>query len=560
MSQHLNTLVAPFFSFPFSLQIANYHVMSVENRNNDIVKEEKLAVEETELQSSVDSLDNSVLESAVTKLYARKVGLLNHELARIGMGWYQWRLFILAGIGWTADNFWATLNSQAVYQVGLEYNVPTTQLPWGSMSLAIGLCLGAIFWSALSDHIGRRFSFNITLLIGGVVALMAAGAPTFPGYCVFVTFIGFGMGGNLPIDGTLFLEFLPGDWQWLLTFLSVWWALGQLVVTLLAWAFITTFSCSSADNCPASSNLGWRYLFYVTGGISLLMAAARVLTMQLDESPKYLLAKGDDIGVVKMIHIIAKTNGKESTLAEEDFTAIDSEFVEKTNEQLADGAIAPPPTPPIKESLIHRYSVKHIAPLFSTPKLAINTSLIILIWFLIGLSYPLFNASLPLWLRLHNVSTTEGIDQSFREYIGYAVLGIPGSAIGAYLSTLRFGRKGALALSTILTGVFIFLFAAATNNAQVVAFNCVTSITSGSMYGVLYAYTPEVFPAPHRGTGSGLAAAANRLGGIIASIIPMSSSAALSTTVPFWVSASLFTFAGVLVIFLPVESRGHMAL
>lgn len=25
------------------------------------------------------------------------------------------------------------------------------------------------------------------------------------------------------------------------------------------------------------------------------------------------------------------------------------------------------------------------------------------------------------------------------------------------------------------------------------------------MYGVLYAYTPEVFPAPHRGTGVGLA-------------------------------------------------------
>ncbi|KAH8552396.1 MFS general substrate transporter [Umbelopsis sp. PMI_123] len=521
-----------------------------------IVPQEKGTAEEAEIQSSTVSIDNSVLESAVTKLYARKVSLLNNELARIGMGWYQWRLFILAGIGWTADNFWATLNAQAVYQVGLEYNVPTTQLPWGSMSLAIGLCLGAVFWSALSDHVGRRFSFNITLLIGGVVALMAAGAPSFPGYCVFVTFIGFGMGGNLPIDGTLFLEFLPGQWQWLLTFLSVWWALGQLVVTLLAWAFITNFSCSSVDDCPASSNLGWRYLYYTTGGIALLMAAARVVTMQLDESPKYLLAIGQDAGVVKMVHTIAKTNGKETTLAEEDFRAIDSEFGDQTTTQLD----TPAPTSSNKESLIRKYSVKHVAPLFSSPKLAINTSLIIFIWFLIGLSYPLFNASLPLWLRLHNINTATGIDESFREYIGYAVLGIPGSAIGAYLSTLKFGRKGALALSTILSGVFIFLFAAATSNAQVVAFNCVTSVTTGAMYGVLYAYTPEVFPSPHRGTGSGLAAAANRLGGIIASIIPMSSSAALTTTVPFWVSAALFTSAGLLVLLLPVESRGRMAL
>jgi MFS family permease len=517
----------------------------------------KPTVEETDIHSSTESDDNTILDAAVTKLYARKVSLLNNELSRIGMGWYQWRLFILAGIGWTADNFWATLNSQAVYQVGLEYNVSTTELPWGSMSLAIGLCFGAIFWSALSDHIGRRFSFNITLLIGGVVALMAAGAPTFAGYCVFVAFIGFGMGGNLPIDGALFLEFLPGQWQWLLAFLSIWWALGQLIVTLLAWAFITNFSCSSVDNCPTSSNLGWRYLYYVTGGIALLMAAARFITMQLDESPKYLLAQGEDAGVVKMVHIIAKTNGKESTLAEEDFKAIDSEFDEKVPVTLEGHAT---PAPLAKQSLWRKYSIEHVVPLFATPKLALNTSLIIIIWFLIGLSYPLFNASLPVWLRLHNISTSTGIDQSFREYIGYAVLGIPGSAIGAYLTTLRFGRKGALASSTILSGVFIFLFAAAKSNAEVVAFNCVTSVTTGAMYGVLYAYTPEVFPSPHRGTGSGLASAANRLGGIIASIIPMSSAAGLNTTVPFWVSAALFTSAGVLVLFLPVESRGRMAI
>lgn len=251
---------------------------------------EKIVEKEVDIQSTQDSLDNTILEAAVTKTYARKVKILNAELTKIGMGWYQWRLFILAGIGWTADNFWATLNGQAAYQVGLEYNVPTTQLPWGAMSLAIGLFLGAIFWSALSDWIGRRYSFNITLLIGGVVALIAAGSPTFPAYCVFVTLIGFGMGGNLPIDGTLFLEFLPGNWQWLLTFLSVWWALGQLLVTLLAWGLINNFSCTSAQNCPTSSNLGWRYLYYAIGGIALLMAAARVLFMELNESPKFLLS------------------------------------------------------------------------------------------------------------------------------------------------------------------------------------------------------------------------------------------------------------------------------
>jgi MFS family permease len=516
--------------------------------------DEKVAEQEVDIHSTKHSLDNTILEGAVSKIYARKVKILNAELARIGMGWYQWRLFILAGIGWTADNFWATLNGQAAFQVGLEYNVSTTQLPWGSMGLAIGLCLGAIFWSALSDSIGRRYSFNITLLIGGVVALIAAGSPSFPAYCVFVTFIGFGMGGNLPIDGALFLEFLPGDWQWLLTFLSVWWAFGQLLVTLLAWGLINNYSCTNADNCPASSNLGWRYLYYVIGGIALLMAAARVMFMELNESPKFLLSQGLDEEVVKLVQHIAKTNGKESTLSVEDFKAEEDQDTEAeiSNNTTSDVVN--------KQTWLKKYSLQHVTPLFANPKLAINTSLIILIWFLIGLSYPLFGASLPFWLRLRNIDSSESIEQTFREYIGYAVLGVPGSAIGAYLTTLKIGRKGALALSTILNGVFIFLFAAATNNQQIVAFNCVTSITGGAMYGILYAYTPEVFPAPHRGTGSGLAAAANRVGGIIASIIPMSSAASFDTTVPFWVSAALFTSAGVLVIFLPVESRGRTSL
>ncbi|KAH8552398.1 MFS general substrate transporter [Umbelopsis sp. PMI_123] len=425
------------------------------------------------------------------------------------------------------------------------------------MGLAIGLCLGAIFWSALSDWIGRRYSFNITLFIGGIVALIAAGSPTFPAYCVFITFIGFGMGGNLPIDGALFLEFLPGDWQWLLTFLSVWWALGQLLVVLLAWAFINNYSCLSADNCPTASNLGWRYLYYTVGGIALLMAFSRVAFMKLNESPKFLLAQGRDEDVMKLVQLIAKTNGKESTLTLEDFNKngeLDSSDPE--NREVGNTVAKVE----AQGNLLKRYSLEHIKPLFATRKLALNSSLIILIWFLIGLSYPLFGASLPLWLRLHNIDSTESIEQTFREYVGYAVLGIPGSAIGAYLTTLRIGRKGALSLTTVLTGVFIFLFATATNNEQIVAFNAVTSLTSGAMYGILYAYTPEVFPAPHRGTGNGLAAAANRVGGIIASIIPMSSAASFETTVPFWVSASLFTLSGILVIFLPVESRGRTSL
>lgn len=49
-----------------------------------------------------------------------------------------------------------------------------------------------------------------------------------------IALVGFGAGGNLPVDGTMFLEFIPGNKQYLLTFLSIWWAIGQVVASLVA--------------------------------------------------------------------------------------------------------------------------------------------------------------------------------------------------------------------------------------------------------------------------------------------------------------------------------------
>lgn len=78
--------------------------------------------------------------------------------------------------------------------------------------------------------------------------------------CVMIALVGFGAGGNLPVDGTMFLEFIPGNKQYLLTFLSIWWAVGQVVASLIAvslsvhgtprsllislqWVFIANYGC-----------------------------------------------------------------------------------------------------------------------------------------------------------------------------------------------------------------------------------------------------------------------------------------------------------------------------
>ena len=75
-------------------------------------------------------------------------------------------------------------------------------------------------------------------------------------------------------------------------------------------------------------------------------------------------------------------------------------------------------------------------------------------------------------------------------------------------------------LSTVLTGIFLLLNdSKARTNAEILGFNCAIALTQNAMYGVLYAYTLEILPSVHRGTGSGIASCFNRVCGLMAQII-----------------------------------------
>jgi hypothetical protein len=78
-----------------------------------------------------------------------------------------------------------------------------------------------------------------------------------------------------------------------------------------------------------------------------------------------------------------------------------------------------------------------------------------------------------------------------------------------------------------------------------------------SMWGALYCYTPEVIPSVHRGTGTGIAAAFNRICGLMAPII---ATYVGFTDVPIYVSASLYMAAGFLSFILPFESMGKASI
>ncbi|MCJ1483226.1 MFS sugar transporter [Schaereria dolodes] len=183
-----------------------------------------------------------------------------------------------------------------------------------------------------------------------------------------------------------------------------------------------------------------------------------------------------------------------------------------------------------------------------------------LIWAFIGLGFPLYNAFLPYIQENRGLKFGDSSTYIvYRNQLIIAVLGIPGALIGGVLVEVpRFGRKGALAVSTALTGVFLFASTTALTSNALLGWNCAYNFMSNVMYAVLYAYTPEIFPTKDRGTGNALTATANRIFGIMAPIVAIYAN--LKTAAPVYVSGALFIAAGLLVVVLPFEPRGKASL
>ena len=506
---------------------------------------------EAELPSASHSDDDiaasPVLKGAVDPVYEAKAHTLNKAIQDIGMGRYQWQLFAVVGFGWASDNLWPIVTSLILQPVSLEFNAPKP--PLLSLAQNIGLLSGAIFWGFGCDVFGRRMAFNLTIGITAVFGLVAAGSPNFAAIGCFAAFWSFGVGGNLPVDSAIFLEFLPGTHQYLLTVLSIFWAFAQLVATLVAWPLLGYHTCEAeAETCTKSENFGWRWFMMCMGIMALFMFFLRFVCFTLYESPKYLMGRGRDEDAVRIVHEVARRNGKTSSLSIEDLQIYDQGGQLHTDAKAA------------LSRKLQKLNLTHVRALFASPKLAISTSMIMTIWGFIGLAYPLYNAFLPYIQSSRGADFGDGSTYiTYRNALIIAVLGIPGALIGGFLVELpKFGRKGTLACSTALTGVFLFASTTAMNSNSLLGWNCAFNFMSNIMYAVLYAYTPEIFPTKDRGTGNALTATSNRVFGIMAPIIAIYAN--LETAAPVYVSGALFLTAGVLTLLLPFESQGKASL
>ncbi|KAJ5439314.1 Sugar transporter [Penicillium daleae] len=473
-------------------------------------------------------VESDISTSGRDSLYDRKAKVINRALQDIGMGRYQWELFFLCGFGWTADNLWLQGVALTLTPLSYEFGISESHVRFTTCALFLGLCIGASFWGIASDIIGRRWAFNTTLFLAGTFGLAAGGGPTWIGVCALYSCLGLGVGGNLPVDGALFLEFLPFASGNMLTMLSVWWPIGQLIGSLFAWAYIPTFSCSSMEGCTKGQNWGWRYLVLTLGALTFCMFVARFFFFHLYESPKFLLSRGRQEEAVASVHGIAYKNKTKTWLTNEILNEIGGYAETKEEEKLTHTQIV--------KRFFSKFSMQRIGPLFATKRLGFSTYL------------------------SKSGGTTNSNYITYRNYAITSIVGVPGSILACYTVEIKYiGRKGTMAIATMITGVLLFCFTASSNSNVQLACTCLEAFFQNIMYGVLYAYTPEVFPAPVRGTATGICSCLNRIAGLCAPLVAIYAGGS-SPDAPIYASGGLILAAFIAMTLLPIETRGKQTL
>ncbi|KAK5087866.1 Major Facilitator superfamily [Lithohypha guttulata] len=464
-----------------------------------------------------------------------KMRLVNNAINQIGWTNFHTKLFCLNGFGYMADSLILVIQSVIAGQAGAEFQPSFANgLTFASYA---GMLVGALFWGGSADIIGRKFAFNVSLFLSAIFAIIAGASPNWIVLGLFVSIAAFGAGGNLVLDTTVFLEYLPANKQYLVTTLAAWWGLAPLFPAAFAWPLFSDsrFACNidEPSTCTRANNQGWRYIWYGCGGLILLMSIARITVIRLKETPKFLLGQGKDAEVVENLQGIAKRYNRQCDL---------------TLEQLAAcGTVTSAHRSGVQEFMIH------FRGLFATRKLGISTSLIWFSWTLIGLAYPLFYVFLPQYLRARGANTGAGSPNEVGCARHDLVEGEFASSASSQ-SKANSLKRYTMVVGALVTMVFFFAYTAVRTHAANLGFTCAIYFTVNVYYGTLYAYSPEVLPSAHRGTGNGIAIACNRVMGLVSAAVATSANTA--TSAPIYICAVLYIVMAIVAVLMPFEPYG----
>ncbi|EJD39636.1 MFS general substrate transporter [Auricularia subglabra TFB-10046 SS5] len=478
----------------------------------------------------------------------RKMVLISDAIEACGMGRYQWRIFCLCGFGYMLDLMWPQMLSFVASRIQVEFGIPASQYGDLFSVLHAGSPVGAAVCGVLVDVLGRRAAFNVTVAMISIFGLLIGALDSWKAILAVSFLVGFGLGGNIPIDATILMDVIPkrvGKPPAMpLCDLSP--GAGVIVAALIAWGLVPTHACrftSPAASCglvgpgerccSKASNYGWRYAVFAIGAISVAAFLARFALFPLHESPRFLVARGRDAEAVRVVQSVARANRRPCTLRLEDLSAC---------------GLAP------EESATRMpVALRSVSGLFATWGMARLTLLTWAAYASNHWGFAIANAFLPKVLAQRGAHARLSTAATYRQYVLAALPGVPGVVLGAALIEVpALGRRWSLVLTAAAMGGALASFAAVRAPQTSVALNAVEYFFQAAFSAVLYGWTPEAFPARMRGSATGLAECVGRTTSIVATLVAARAGPA---TAGIYLAGGGMFLTSVLCAFLPDTRR-----
>jgi len=376
------------------------------------------------------------------------------RLDRLPISSFHYRIFSLVGAGMFFDGYDLYVAGGVLASaIQTKFSTLPQNLQFISLTF-VGMTIGSLITGFVGDRFGRRFTYQINLLIFGLASLAAAFAQDMTQLiaCRFVQ--GLGLGAEIVVGYSTMTEFVPpktrGRWLSMMAFIVV---AGFPATSLLGYLIIPTF--------------GWRPMFVVAGIGSLIVWYLR---KNLPESPRWLEAQGRNDEAEALMQAI---------------------------EREASGGKALPPV-----------VVPPAVPLVSATDLAkppLLQRMIVGSWVLISINTLIFGfvLFLPQFFLRQGLTITNSLAYT----VVLSAASLVGCAVGAYTSD-TLGRRASIigaSIVTIIAGYIYARFNPASDPAIIltVGFVLIVSIyvQTALLYGV---YPPELFPTEIRLRANGI--------------------------------------------------------
>ncbi|EJS76247.1 MFS transporter [Bacillus cereus] len=152
------------------------------------------------------------------------------------------KLLGIAGLGWLFDAMDVGMLSFVMVALQKDWGLTSQEMGWIGSINSIGMAVGALIFGILSDKIGRKSVFIITLLLFSIGSGLTALTTTLSVFLVLRFLIGMGLGGELPVASTLVSESVEAHERGkIVVLLESFWAGGWLIAALISYFVIPKY-------------------------------------------------------------------------------------------------------------------------------------------------------------------------------------------------------------------------------------------------------------------------------------------------------------------------------